>query len=154
MNSKSYITKGFQLLSTLDLGGMVPMPQAAVAIDKGDALFDDTNGYITNVGTAFAATFFGIAGHDSDNSAGAAGDKTLLCVPALTHYKWRVKNTSATVAAQTDVGEIIDLEANDAVDVTDTTVTAWGFRVDEIDISTDAIAANAGGFVKGSFVRA
>lgn len=149
-----YTTGGFRLVKALENEGLLHLPQAAVEIAKGDVLFDDGSGYVTNVGTAFAATFVGIANADSDNSAGSDGDVNVAIIPINSSYKFWVKNESVTVAAQTDVGEIIDLESNDGVDVTDTTCTAWGFRVDEIDISTEALAANAGGFVKGSFVKA
>ena len=149
-----YILSGFILLNKLDPSGLTYMPQAAVAIVKGQALFDDGNGFVTNVGTAFAATFLGVAAYDSDNSGGSAGDINIGFIPPLPHYKFWVKNESATVAAATDRGEIVDLESNDGIDVTDTTVTAWGFLIEEVDISTAAVAAATGGFVKGHFIKA
>ena len=53
------------------------------------------------------------------------------------------------MAAATDRGEIVDLEAAGTIDVTDTTVIGWGFFIDEIDISAAALVAAAGGFVIG-----
>lgn len=148
-----YLTTGFAPVNAIKDEGLRWMPQAAVNITKGQALFDNGSGYVTNVGTAFAATFLGIAAADSDNSAGSNGDVSIPVILPLPGRKFWVKNESATVAAQTDVGEIVDLESNDGIDVTDTTCTSWGFRVDEIDISSDAVAAAAGGFVMGSFVK-
>jgi hypothetical protein len=129
------------------------MPQAAVAITKGQALFEDGSGYITNVGTAFAATFKGIANSASDNSAGSDGDVNIGFIPPRPHYAFWVKNESATVATATDVGEVVDLDSNDGIDVTDNTLVEWGFHIEEIDISTNALAAAAGGFVKGRFQK-
>lgn len=154
MGQRKYSTNGFQLLNTLcSANGLQYGDAAAVNITKGQALFDNGSGFVTNVGTAFAATFLGISADDVDNSGGAAGDLKVGIIPPLPEQRFMVKNESATVAAQTDAGEIIDLESNDGVDVTDTTVTAWGFHVEEVDISSEAIAANAGGFVIGHFIK-
>ena len=125
-------------------------PAAAVAITKGQALHDDGSGFVTNTVTAFAATFVGIAVEDCDNSAGAAGDLQVLVYLPSTQARFWVPNVVAgTVAARTDVGEICDLETAKGIDVTDNTVVAWGFYVDDIDISTKALAANSGGFCLG-----
>lgn len=148
-----YLTNGFNLLNCLAGVGLLNMPAAAVSITKGQALFDDGSGYVTNVGTAFAATFVGIAAANVDNSAGDAGDLNAFVISPDMNYRFKVKNESVTVIAQTDVGEIVDLESNDGVDVTDTTTTSWGFRIDKIDISAGALAANAGGFAIGRFVK-
>lgn len=153
MNGKIYALNGFRLVTVLDANGLNYAPQAAVAITKGQVLFDDGAGFATNVGTAFAATFMGIAMADSDNSGGAAGDVTIAYRVPQPHDRWMVKNESATVAAATDRGEIIDLDSNDGVDVTDVTCVSWGFFVEAIDISSDATTAIAGGFVIGRFVR-
>ena len=154
MRTHKYDLRGFQLINTLDSAGYVYRDLAAVSVESGDALFDDGAGYVTNVGTAFAATFVGVAGAAIDNSGGSDGDLKVPIIAPNPDRKFIVKNTSATVAAQTDVGEIVDLEANDAIDVTDVTLVEWGFVIDEIDISTDALAAAAGGFVQGRFQKA
>jgi hypothetical protein len=153
MPPTKYETNGFNLANTLDADGLVYLPQAAVAITKGQCIVDDAAGYATNVGTAFAATFRGIAAAASDNSAGAVGDLNIAVIPPRPHYIFWVKNESATVAVASDVGEAVDLESNDGIDVTDTTLVEWGFLIDEIDISAGAVAANAGGFVRGRFEK-
>lgn len=153
MPPSKYITQGFVPATPVAGLGLIYLDQAAVAITKGDVVCDDGSGYATNVMTAFAATFRGIAAETSDNSAGSNGDVKIAIIPASADVKYWVKNESATVAAQTDVGELVDLESDDGIDVTDVTLVEWGFLIDEIDISTNAIAANAGGFVLGRFQK-
>lgn len=154
MGQRKYATNGFQALSAMGSDiGLIYFPVATtIAITKGQAIFDNGSGYATNVGTAFANTFLGIAMAAADNTSGANGAINVAVAPPLAGQRWMVKNESATVAAQTDVGEIIDLDSNDGVDVTDTTCVAWGFQVLEIDISTEALAAAAGGFIIGRFI--
>ena len=143
---------GFRLASPLEANGLQSKPAAAVNIVKGQALFDDGAGFATNTVTAFSVLFLGVAAANCDNSAGAAGDLNVSVIPPLPQYSFWVKNNSATVAAATDRNEIVDLDSNDDIDVTDNTVIGWGFIIDEIDISTAALAAAAGGFVKGRFL--
>lgn len=151
MGARPYFTGGFRLDGPIENGDIVYMPQAAVKVTKGQVAFDDGSGFTTNVGTAFAATFQGVYGADSDNSAGIAGALSAMIIKPNSKNLFWVPNGVATVAAATDRGEIIDLHSNSTVDVTDNTVVAWGFVVDEIDISAEALANNAGGFVKGRF---
>lgn len=151
MGARPFIL-GFRLDGPVETGDVVYIPQtAAVKFVKGQVIFDDGAGFATNVGTAFAATFLGVCGADSDNTGGAAGAISVMCVKPNSKNLFWAPNGVATVVAATDRGEIIDLHSNSTVDVTDNAVVAWGFVVDEIDISTEAIAANAGGFVKGRF---
>ena len=148
-----YSLKGFKPVTTIQGLGLVYLEQAAVEIAAGDAIFDNGSGYATNVGTAFAATFRGIAAEDSDLSAGSDGDDKIAIIPASADIRYMVKNESGTAAAQTDIGELVDLESNDGVDVTDVTLVEWGFLIDEIDISALAVAANTPGFVIGRFQK-
>lgn len=145
MGARPYQTSGFRCDGPLEAGDVVYITAAAVTIVKGDALHDNGAGLVTNAVTAFAATFMGIAGADC-----ASGGSCMVIKPNSRLSFW-VPNASATVAATTDVGEIVDLEAVNTIDVTDNTVVAWGFMIDEIDISTQALAAVAGGYVKGRF---
>lgn len=128
---------------------------ASISIAKGDILTDNGSGYLTNGSiTAFVETSkYYVALEPCDNSSGSAGDLKVICVPCdIAENQFWVPNESATVAAQTDIGEIVDLESEDGIDVTDTTVKALGFLIDGIDISTKAVAANTGGYVRGRFV--
>lgn len=143
---------GFQLVGPAY--SVSAMAAAAVSIAKGDLLIDNGSGYLTNAGiTAFAgAITYYVAIEPCDNSAGTAGDLDVLCVPAWdSRNQFWAPNESSTVAARTDVGEIVDLESEDGIDVTDTSIAGMGFAIEDIDISAAAVAAETGGYVKGRF---
>lgn len=142
---RPYQAAGFRLDGPLENGDISYYTAAAVTILKGQAIHDNGSGLATNAVTALAATFLGIALEDC-----ASGAVCPVIKPSFKNSFW-VPNASATVAAATDVGEIVDLEAAGSIDVTDNTLVAWGFIVDEIDISAAALSANAGGYVKGRF---
>lgn len=146
MGGTPYQTTGFRLNGPLETGDVVYKTAAAVTIAKGDALHDDGAGLVTNAVTAFAATFSGIAGADC-----ASGGQCMVIVPNSKLTWWVPVDTGTTLAAITDVGEIVDLQACNTVDLTDNTVVAWGFFVDEIDISAAAVAASSKGYIKGRF---
>lgn len=153
MGARPYVD-GFRLDGPVKPGTDRSMAVAAVNIARGDILIDNGSGYLTNAAiTAFVDGAVYVALEPCNNSAGSAGD--LNCIVASANDPtnlWWVPNESATVAAQTDVGEVVDLESEDGIDVTDTTNVAIGFAIEEIDISAAAIAAKAGGFVKGRFI--
>lgn len=148
-----YSLKGFQPASPVSNEGLVYMDQAAVEIAAGDAIFSDGAGYATNVGTAFASTFLGVAGFDSDNSAGSAGDVKIGYIPAQARQMYWVKGETTTLVASTHTGLTVDLESNDGIDASDTTCLYYGFVITEVDVSTNAVAANTQGFAKGYFVN-
>ena len=148
-----YSTKGFQPASPISNLGLIYMAQADVEIAAGDAIFSDGSGYATNVGTAFASTFLGVAAVDSDNSGGSDGDLNIAYIPAQARQQYWVKGSTTTFVAATHVGLTIDLDANDAVDGGDTTCLYYGFVVTKVDVSTAAVAANTQGFAKGYFVN-
>ena len=148
-----YSTKGFCPASPISNLGLVYAEQAAVEIAKGDAVFSDGTGYITNVGTAFAATFRGVAATDSDNSGGSDGDVKIAYIPAQARQMYWVKCSTTTFVAADHGGLTIDLDANDAVDPGDTTCLYYGFVIVKGDVSAAAVAANTQGFVKGYFVN-
>ena len=149
---KYMVASGFVPDTKVQGPGLVWMPAAVVSIAKGDALHDDTNGYVTNATTAFASTFRGVAAAAVDNSGGSSGDLDVPVIPVEANVRYWVPNGSATVAAQTDVGEIVDLEAVNTIDVTDVGVKGYGFKIDKIDVSTTAVGVNTGGYVRGVFV--
>lgn len=146
MGGTPYQAAGFRLDSPLEAGDIVYKTAAAVTILKGEALHDDGAGLVTNAVTALAATFAGIAGADC-----ASGGSCMVIVPNSKNSFWVPVATNTTLAAITDVGEIVDLEAAGTVDLTDNTLVAWGFVVDEIDVSAAAVAASSKGYVKGRF---
>jgi hypothetical protein len=123
---------------------------AAVTIVKGDALHDDGSGYLTNATTAFAATFAGIAAADC-----ASGGECEYYPFDINGTQYSVPVAANAKISQTAVGTIVDLEANDDIDISDATIAAGpGFYIDSIDISDAAVAANAYGYAIGHFVYA
>ena len=122
---------------------------ATVTIYKGDALHDNGNGLATNATTDFdSATFLGFAASACDNSGGSA-TLEVEYYPIGSKTQYRVPVAANAVIAQTAIGTNIDLEAVGTVDISDTRTTGLGFRVDDIDITTDAIAANTYGYAIG-----
>ena len=148
-----YYKDGFTLDGCLQNSGLLPPRECAiVTILKGQALHDNGSGLATNATTALANTFLGIAAHDQDNS----GDDSLevSIIPPLQDYRFWVKVELDALVAVDNIGETVDLAAtNDSIDVSDETVAAWGFKIIEIDVSADAIAANTYGYAKGVFEK-
>ena len=124
---------------------------AAVNIVKGDALHDDGNGYATNAVTAFASNFLGVAAADCNNSAGAAGDLDVEIYPPTDQCQYIVPVAENAVITRTIVGTYVDLENNDDVDISDNVTEGWSFFIEEIDASTEAVAANTYGYAIGRF---
>lgn len=121
---------------------------ATVTIVKGDALQDNASGYMTNAGTAFAATHMGVA------AAAVVGDSSTKYVeyyPLDTKTQYIVPVEADAVITRDAIGSIVDLEANDSIDLADLVTEGIGFRIDDIDISTEAIAANTYGYAIGHF---
>ena len=147
-----YHENGFYLISQLEGSGLKHQPADTDAIVKGDACHDDGNGYATNTITAFAVTFMGIAASSVDNSAGTAGAVDVEIIPPFQQYQFIVPVANDTTIAQTNVGTIVDLEANDDVDISDVTIAAgMGFFIDDFDASTEAVAVNTSGYAIGHF---
>ena len=145
---------GFRPLKAIEQDGLIHKEVATtISISKGDTVFDNGSGYATNAATAFSNLFIGVAAADADNTSGADGAIKVKVIPPRPSYKFIVQNDSATKAAQTDISDIVDLEATDGIDVSDTTCVSWGFQIEEIDISDEALAADdvestdSGGFV-------
>lgn len=144
----------FKLLTGVKDVGLLKYPVAATTnLTKGQAIFDNASGYATT-GTAFAATFLGIAMAAADNSTGNAGDIDVYYRAPLATDLWQVPVSADATIAQTDVGEVCDLQANHDIDVTDNTCVSYHFRVTDFDISAEAVAANTYGFAIGRFENA
>lgn len=146
-----YRKTGFVLDSMLKYG-VIYRTAAAVTIAKGDVLHDNGSGLATNAITEFADTFLGVAAAD------CAASGTVAIIPPSPDYRWIVCNSGSTILATSDIGEIVDLEEVNNIDSSDTDVVGWGFQIDEIDISAEALAADgeaatAGGFCHGHFVK-
>ena len=152
MAKLGYYKDGFTLDGSVKADGLIKMLAATVTILKGQAIFNDGSGYATNATTAFADGFLGIAAADIDNSGGDG--YSVMIIPALREYRWWVKVEADALIAQEDIGLICDLEANDSIDINDTTdVLVTGFQIYAMDVSADAVAINTYGYAYGSFVH-
>lgn len=153
MKLSTYQANGFYLLQGVEPKGLREYPAAAVAIVKGDYIIP-SGGYATNTATAFQIDVLGIAAEDCDNSAGSAGDKKVKVIPLSSEYQFSVPVSTNAVISRTYVGDCYDLEANDDIDISDTTIVAGalGFFVDDFDASADAVDGNTYGYAIGHFV--
>jgi len=149
-----YVASGFRLLDQLDAGGMLLYPVAAgITIANGDALHDNGAGFATNATVQFASTFLGFAAAAKDNASGIAGAVDVSIIPPLKQYRFIVPVANALITAAAR-GTFVDLEAAGTIDLSDTVTTGPAFKIEEIDVTTDAVAANAYGYAIGRFVEA
>lgn len=121
---------------------------ATVTIVKGDVLQDNGSGYMTNAGVQFAATHMGVAAADV---VGDSSTKYVEYFPFDTKTQYIVPVAANAVITRDAIGTIVDLEANDDIDISDTVTEGIGFRIDDIDISAEAIDANTYGYAIGHF---
>jgi hypothetical protein len=138
-------------LNRLPANGFIPIGEpparrrmlaATVTIVKGDMVQDNGSGYMTAAGVAFAATHMGVA------AAGVVGDSsTKYCeyYPLDTKTQYKVPVADDAAITRGAIGSIVDLEANDDIDISD-------LVTDDIDISADALVANTYGYAIGHFV--
>jgi len=148
-----YLLNGFQPATPVGPQGIVYANQAAVSITKGDCLFADAAGALTNTPNAFASTFVGVAAFSYDNSGGTTRAVKIGYYPAQAGILYWVKGETTTLVEASHVGLTVDLEDCDSIDASDTTCLYYGFLITEVDVSTEAVAANTQGFAKGYFVN-
>ena len=129
--------------------------KASVTIAKGDLLGDDGAGF-AQLETAFAANTLGVAA-ESIATQTSDGDVDVAIIPvANTNNRWIVPVeavSAGTAIVATDRMLAVDIESEDGIDVTDTTIVGYGFLIEEIDISTASIAAVTMGHAIGRFVQ-
>ena len=121
---------------------------ATVTIVKGDMIQDNGSGYLTNAGILFVATHMGVA------AAGVVGDSSTKYVeyyPLDTKTQYSVPVAANAVITRDAIGSLVNLETNDDIDISDTESEGIAFRIDDIDISAEAIAANTYGYAIGHF---
>ena len=152
MGARRYVP-GFQLLNELQHKRSYGVG-SGVAIARGDALIL-TSGYLALATTLQSTTpvFCGIALEENTAAEASANDVfKVLVAPPLMQYQWMVPCEATGVLAATDVGTVRDIETEDGLDEGDTVTAGLGFFIDEIDISTAALAASATfGFAIGHF---
>ena len=152
--SSLYPATGFFLLTDIDRGGLRTYLCDTDNIAKGDFLHDDTTGYATNATTSFTVAAIGVANEPVDNSGGSKGDESIIVIPWSYNCQFIVAVEADALITQSAVGTLVDLQSVNTIDISDTTIaTGPGFWIDEIDVSTAAIAANTFGFAIGHFIH-
>lgn len=148
-----YQARGFYCLDNVAPEGCISIPAAAVAIKKGDYITDDTNGYATNTATDTSAICHGIAAEDCDNSAGSAGDKSVLIIPITSNLRFAVPVGNDAVISRGYVGALYDLHTAYSLDIADTTIGTgtWAFWCEDFDASAEAVDGNTYGYAIGRF---
>lgn len=144
---------GFQCLSEVKPDAMRTYPVAiGIAIDKGELLIL-TVGYLQ---LATALTTHTIAGVSvTTNTAAAAvanGTVDAQVILALPHLKWRCPVVATDLITVAQVGLSYDLSSAKGIDEATAATAYYGFVVDEVDVSTDAVAINTFGYAIGRFV--
>jgi hypothetical protein len=97
-------------------GVLISMPLAAVKVFKGSLLANNTAGFATKAADTANFTFAGIAYEQVDNSAGAAGDKTVRV-----ERKGVFELNFSGTAAQADVGKSVYMVDDNTVALAATT---------------------------------
>lgn len=146
-----YQASGFYLISKLAESSLKKgILTTSQNIAKGEALYDAGSGLLSSMSANLTAAFMGIAAEAVDDSAGAGG-KTIMYIAPFPSNQFSAPCDTALIA-QTDVGELLDLGAGAVtVDPSDTITTGWGFVVDDIDVSAEALDADAYGYAIGHF---
>lgn len=126
------------------------MTAAVVDIAKGDALHDDTNGVATNADVLFTALFLGIAAAPCDNTPTLS--LSVEYYPFNKDVQYIVPVADSLIAT-TNIGTLINLSACGTVAHGVTVAEGVAFFVDDIDVSTAAVAVNAFGYAIGHLVK-
>jgi len=129
---------------------------SAVAISRGDLLvITQAVGYAQLATTlAVNGAVFAVAlGTNTAAEASSSGKVSCLAVPILAPVMWRVPVTTNAVLAQaTHVGYTYNIDGSeDGLSVAANPTTYYGFRIHEIDISTEAVAVQTDGYAIGMF---
>ena len=142
----------FRLIGPLDYAGIVKYPVAiASAIRRGYAV-GFTSGYAQEITTTQAVAFAGIAAQ-ANTAAQAVADGTIdtFVIPPLQCHRFQVPVEATDLIALAQVGEIYDLQSANSIDENDSVTLGFGFRIEAIDVSTEAVAVNTYGFAIGHF---
>ena len=147
-----YQAAGFFLLSQLEASGLKYYGVATtINIAKGDAIHDNGSGYATNGVVSTTGLFLGIASVAADNTNGGNAAINVAVIPPLQHYQFIVPVEENALITQAAVTTHVDLQSVNTIDINDTFTEGWVFTIDEIDVSTAAVAANTYGYAIGHF---
>ncbi len=146
-------TPGFSLINDRPFKVRQYPCGSGVAVARGDYLII-TAGYLA-LGTSLQATTpvsAGVANYaHTAAEASSNGLFNVEVIPPLEIYDWLVPCEDDAIIVQTDVGTLRDLQSEDGIDNGDTVTAGRGFYIDEIDVSSAALAAQANGFAIGHF---
>ncbi len=148
---------GFTLLgAVVPPSGLRPFPcGSGVAVSKGDLLIGNA-GYIAVATTLEGnAEILGVAMTDCTAAeASADGALDILVLPISDQYQFIVPCEATDLITLAQVGKLYNIESEDGIDEGDASDDeGWTFRVDAIDVSTEAVAANTFGYAIGHFEK-
>jgi hypothetical protein len=151
VNSKQYLN-GFEVYRDGRQRVQEYPMAASQVIARGEVVyltsgFADTASSLTNavVGVAAAAV---------TEATAANGGANIPVTPLNDNIQFRAPVKSSVLITTAARGTVVDIDSTGkGVDLTDTTISSgYGFHIDEIDASADAVAANTYGFAIGRFV--
>lgn len=156
MSIRGKYMDGFQALTEYKEPVLLPVG-SGVAVAKGDVVVI-SSGYLalaTAITTAGKPCAYVAIGECTAAEASSSGAVSVLCIPITdSSVRYQVPVTANAVLAQaTHVGNIYGLDGSeDGITVASALSADIGFLIEEIDISTAAIAANTYGYAIGRFV--
>lgn len=149
---------GFQMLTDIAKVDPVLLPVGSgVAISRGDVV-TISSGYLalsTSLAVASVADIYVALDTNTAAEASSSGAVSCLCVPIMNNnVRYQVPVTADAVLVQaTHVGNAYNLDGSeDGITVAAAVIADFGFLIEEIDISAEAIAANTYGYAIGRFV--
>lgn len=101
-------------------GDLVSLPMAAVSVFAGSLVVANASGFVTKGAVATTLTYLGRAEESKDNSAGSAGDKSIM-VRRKQAFKW--KNSGADPVLQASLGKVCYIVDDETVASTNGTNT-------------------------------
>lgn len=147
-----YLASGFRLDGSIEQGDVRWLNQTVNTTINANAACIFASGFVSSNTTTFAATFAGIALITQVITTPTAAIP--IIAPNRNKLFWAPVG-SATLVTQAAVGTTCNLwSTGQAVDITSTSPTAFAFQVEDFDVSTMAVAANASGYVRGRFIPA
>ena len=151
MKLEKYVSR-FNLLGPLEHAGLFKYPVAnASAIRRGYCV-GFSSGYAAEITSTQGVAFAGIAASaNTAAEASADGAVDVLVIPPLMCHRFSVAVAATDLITLSQVGDIYDLEAANTLDENDAITLGFGFRIDAIDVSAEAIAVETFGFAIGHF---
>lgn len=142
----------FHLISALNVQGLKYYPVAnGQAIRLGYAV-GFSSGYAQEITSIQGVAVAGIAATaNTAAEASSAGAVQVGVIPINPSHIFAVPVEATDLITQAQVGLIYDLQSANSIDEADAITLGYGFRIDDIDVSAEAIDANAYGFAIGHF---